>query len=318
MKAGEESLNFIKNIKEDDFLIFCLSGGASSLVESFQGELDFNFIQKLNKKLLKSGIGIEDFNLIRKSISKIKNGGLFNKLKSHSVSLITCDIPSGNLHSVSSSPSLYQEIDEQKLNSLLNKYLSIEEVETLQKNIKYEENKYSKGVAIKIADANYLATLSKEKLNFTSPLDPFDCEFEVGINKILNELKTTDKLITTGEMNVKVSGDGLGGRNTHFVLEMANQLFYENVLKLKQDQLKQLFILSVGTDGSDGPTDAAGAYFSYNEYTKVGHELIKLELKKFDSYNFFNDLGTLIKTGPTGTNLMDLRIIYYENVTSNH
>ena len=119
-------------------------------------------------------------------------------------------------------------------------------------------------------------------------------------------------------MNVKVSGDGLGGRNTHFVLEMANQLFYENVLKLKQDQLKQLFILSVGTDGSDGPTDAAGAYFSYNEYTKVGHELIKLELKKFDSYNFFNDLGTLIKTGPTGTNLMDLRIIYYENVTSNH
>ena len=85
---------------------------------------------------------------------------------------------------------------------------------------------------------------------------------------------------------------------------MANKIFSNNVLELEDSVLDKLVIFSVGTDGGDGPTDAAGAWISREKFKKLKHEKY---LKDFDSYNYFERVGSLIKSGPTGTNLMDLR-----------
>lgn len=312
--AGYESIAFINKIQKEDLLIFCLSGGASALVESFDNGVDFKRIQEINQTLLSSGISIEDFNIIRKSISKIKNGGLFKNLKSPAVSFITCDIPSGNLNSVSSSPSIYTPIDEEYLFGLLAKYLNKDDSKYIRTLVNLEKNTYDKGINVKIADANFLGELTfkhlkklEEKTEILLP--PLDESLETGKEKIYKHLSRTNCSVSLGELNIQVTGNGLGGRSTHFVLSVAYDLFYLNILKLDQEQMKNCFILSVGTDGSDGPTDAAGAYFSYVQFQKQDHKKMEQVLNDFDSYNFFKELGTLIKTGPTGTNLMDLRIV---------
>ena len=155
--------------------------------------------------------------------------------------------------------------------------------------------------SFKIADVHFLKKIVENHLKVFLGIEDFsstiyDCPIEDALKDIAHKLKNSKTALSFGELNIEVKNKGLGGRNTHFVLVLANELFYKNILNLKKDQLKQLFILSVGTDGTDGPTDAAGAYFSYEEYTKVGHERIMLEVNKYDSYNFFYQLGTLIKT----------------------
>lgn len=308
--AGREALKFIDHVDEDDLLIFCLSGGASALVESYDGDLTLEQMQDINRVLLSSGIGIEDFNLIRKSVSKIKNGGLFSNLIADSISFITCDIPSGNLHSVSSAPSLYDEIDRLKLQTVLKKYLDENQRKLIEDNISLTKSNYSKGIVFKIADADYLGNLAKKYfINANESFEIFDSPLEKEKQKIIQNLEKSKTNISLGELNIKVTSNGLGGRNTHFVLTMVNEIFYKNVLSLSQDELKKVFILSVGTDGSDGPTDAAGAYFDYQNYQQVPESKVVDELSRFNSYHFFDAIGTLIKTGATGTNLMDLRII---------
>ncbi|OQX95716.1 hypothetical protein B6I21_04040 [candidate division KSB1 bacterium 4572_119] len=108
-------------------------------------------------------------------------------------------------------------------------------------------------------------------------------------------------IISGGETTVTIKGDGLGGRNQEFVLAAAIDI----------NNLKNVVVFSAGTDGTDGPTDAAGAIADGETITRAK----KMGLNAFtylqnnDSYHFFEKLGDLIKTGPTNTNVMDLRIL---------
>jgi glycerate 2-kinase len=108
-------------------------------------------------------------------------------------------------------------------------------------------------------------------------------------------------ILSGGETTVTIRGKGLGGRNQEFVLQAA----------LDIAGLEDIVVLSAGTDGSDGPTDAAGAIADGNTVARAARLGIdaKRLLAENDSYHFFEPLGDLVKTGPTGTNVMDLRII---------
>jgi glycerate-2-kinase len=107
-------------------------------------------------------------------------------------------------------------------------------------------------------------------------------------------------LLFAGEPTVKVTGDGLGGRNQHLALIIAKSL----------KNLSDVVFLSGGTDGNDGPTDAAGAVVDSNTYWKATELHLDVEsfIKNHDSYNFFRQEGGLIVTGPTKTNVMDLMV----------
>ena len=121
------------------------------------------------------------------------------------------------------------------------------------------------------------------------------------ILKTGNPLPKPACILSGGETTVSISGDGLGGRNQEFVLAAAIDIAgYENVV-----------ILSAGTDGNDGPTDAAGAIADSNTIKKAeSRGLTPLHyLSNNDSYHFFEHLGDLFKTGPTNTNVMDLRVM---------
>ena len=108
-------------------------------------------------------------------------------------------------------------------------------------------------------------------------------------------------ILSGGETTVKVKGDGKGGRNQEFVLAAARGI----------DGLPEVVILSGGTDGSDGPTDVAGAFADGSTMERAHEAGLDLDayLARNDSYSFFDRLGDLLRTGPTRTNVMDVRIM---------
>ncbi len=113
-------------------------------------------------------------------------------------------------------------------------------------------------------------------------------------------------LLAGGELTVTVKGQGLGGRNTEFVLACLLE-----VLKKKEDfQGIDWLVMSLASDGRDGPTDSAGAWVSPEILEKVRTKGLSPQayLENNDSYRFFQEIGSLLKTGPTGTNVMDLRL----------
>ena len=108
-------------------------------------------------------------------------------------------------------------------------------------------------------------------------------------------------LISGGETTVTIKGEGLGGRNQEFVLAAADEI----------QGRKRIVVLSAGTDGTDGPSGAAGAIADDITVSRAKQKQLELAeyLNNNDSYHFFEALGDLIKTGPTNTNVMDLRIV---------
>ncbi|MEC8624937.1 MAG: MOFRL family protein, partial [Bdellovibrionota bacterium] len=117
--------------------------------------------------------------------------------------------------------------------------------------------------------------------------------------------------LTGGETPVLVKGKGLGGRNTEFVLRMAKELFFDNVLGLSEIVLKRIAVASFATDGTDGETSSAGAWFDYSSFLKAKLSGLEVEsyLRGNDSYNYFKKLGGLISIEKGEVNIMDLRIV---------
>ena len=109
----------------------------------------------------------------------------------------------------------------------------------------------------------------------------------------------TGCVLSGGETTVTLAGDGLGGRNQEFVLASAIEIA----------GMENTVVLSAGTDGTDGPTDAAGAIADGGTVARAGSASAREYLSRNDSYHYFEPINGLIKTGPTGTNVMDLRIL---------
>jgi hydroxypyruvate reductase len=116
-----------------------------------------------------------------------------------------------------------------------------------------------------------------------------------------NPLPSPACILSGGETTVTIKGDGLGGRNQEFALAMVNQLPTNH----------PVVFLSAGTDGSDGPTDAAGALCDSTTALRAGQAGLdpQVYLDNNDAYHFFEHLGDLFKTGPTRTNVMDLHVL---------
>jgi glycerate-2-kinase len=268
-------LSKLKTIEPEDYLLFLLSGGASALLEKPIEGISFIELKKKHEELLVSGKSINEMNRIRKSLSQVKDGGLLKFISTKNIiQFITCDIPNENLADVSSGPLLGSKTPE------------------ILKN------------TFKIQSA------SKLLQQFCS-LDPkrkmgkvFDCLLETMIDELKLSLPEKDEvLVSGGEATIQVPAlSGKGGRNTHFVLAFAKEI-YSDVGN------RDIHIISLGTDGGDGPTDAAGAYINYQIYCQLEADSY---LSNFNSYEYFEKVNSLLITGPTKTNVMDLRILWRE------
>ncbi len=262
----------LKSIPENDSLIFLLSGGGSALLELPINGLSFEELQKKHEELLSSGKNINQINLERKALSLVKNGGLLDFIKTKLIyQFVTCDIPNENLVDVSSGP-LLKAGDE----------------------VIHPVSFKTQSASVLLDQLSQTLDLKVDKI--------YDCSIDELINEVTAKLpELGETIISGGEAPIVLPPKpGKGGRNTHFVLAMAEKVY-------AKPENRNLHILSIGTDGGDGPTDAAGAYINYELYQSLDAEIY---LKQFDSYSYFDKLNTLIKTGPTKTNVMDLRCIW--------
>ncbi|MBR4461263.1 MAG: DUF4147 domain-containing protein [Erysipelotrichaceae bacterium] len=309
IQATQEIIKMCSDLKEDDNVLFLLSGGASALFE--EPLIPLKELQDLNEQMLRKGLDINEINTIRKRLSKVKGGRFYQLCQPARVySLILSDVLGDRLDSIGSGPTVQDRSTKEEALAIINKY-GLELSDQAFRIIKESENITvdEKDVSI-VGSVKLLAQKASgiaQELGYVPILlsDHIAMEARLAGDYLFEEIrKHQDQgkiaLIMTGETVVHVKGHGLGGRNQELVLSQVEHLKgMENVL-----------ILSLGSDGTDGPTDAAGAYAdgrTYERFIEKGIDCKRM-LEENDSYHAFEAIDALIRTGPTGTNVNDIMI----------
>ena len=310
----------------EDLVLCLISGGASALLPLPADPVTLDEKQETTKLLLACGADIHEINAVRKHISRIKGGQLARLASPAAVlSLLLSDVIGDDLDVIGSGPTAPDASTFARARAILEKYGIFDRVpaavrERLERGVRGEISETPKPddpvfarVRNVVVGSNRLAVdraiEAARELGFrTLVLSTFVegetreiARMHAAIAKEIvasgRPLKPPACVITGGETTVTVRGEGLGGRNQEFVLAAAIDIA----------GLRNVVILSAGTDGSDGPTDAAGAIA---DGRTLGRNPRAPEfLARNDSYHYFESLGDLFVTGPTHTNVMDVRLI---------
>jgi len=331
--ATKKIIELLKEADNSTLVICLISGGGSALLVSPMEPIKLEEKQITTKLLLEAGANINDVNTVRKHISSVKGGRLAQlTYPAYIKSLILSDVIGDRLDVIASGPTTfdtttyYDAIEVLKRFKLLDNIpKSVIEVLNRGKNgeigetLKKDDYILANTENIIIGSNKIALEQAKKKaieLGFHTEIITTDIEGEAKeIGKWLSDIAKTYKkkkqkneiekpicLLSGGETTVTVTGCGKGGRNTELALAFAIEI----------EGIDGIFLLSVGTDGTDGPTDAAGAYATGDTVIKAKRLGLMPEeyLKNNDSYNFFKKIDDLIITGPTGTNVMDIQIIF--------
>jgi glycerate-2-kinase len=315
VKAAKSLINLLTKCSNNDFLIYLLSGGSSALMELPKPPLTINDVQKVTSILLHAGLNIKELNFIRKKLSLIKGGKLNNFIQCNGVVLVLSDVIGDKLESIGSAP-LYYKKEEFDIITLLNKYNLRKKLTKKVVDILTTEEKDSVNLlphfiignnltALKAAEEKALSYgLSAEILTSTLKGEAGQAGiFIASIGNFQSEYTKKSKLyILGGETTVTVKGSGMGGRNQELALAALKELEYNN----------NIYIAAYGTDGIDGPTDAAGAIINNELSLKAKNLRLSIEeyLQNNNSYNFFKEVGGHIKLGHTGTNVCDIVLLF--------
>lgn len=315
IEAAEAVLNLIKNTKENDTILFLISGGGSALVEL--PHISLKNLQKTNDILIKSSLTINEINCIRKHLSKIKGGKMLRYTKAKTVSLIISDVIDNDISTIASGLTYYDRctfkdaIDIIESHNLTNK-LPKETLDFLMSNkaeyetVKEEEfGKYNTSNLIISSNDQAVNLIKKhlEQKGYSVILGPkLTNSIKEASQTVLNyisNIKSNTAVVFGGEVTVDVKVSGTGGRNQHFALLIAKYLTNKNTV-----------FAAFATDGKDGNSSSAGAISDSD--TKKRAEKLKLNidkyLKNFDSFHFFKQLNDTIETEDTNTNLTDIYI----------
>ncbi len=317
LKATERALEIVAKLPEDISILFLVSGGGSSLFEKLKDGVSLEELQNITKKLLSCKADITEINALRKRLSLVK-GGKFAKLvhPRKIVVLVLSDVLGDRLDSIASGPAYPDSVTNNDILRIIKKYdLNFGEnimnymFEETPKSVENAEHYLIGNVEIVCKSAERIAKeLGYNSLILTTTLN---CEAKeagrflasIGKEIILKDrpIRRPAMVILGGETVVQVKGTGLGGRNQELALSSAIQI----------EGLEGIVIASVGTDGTDGPTDAAGGIVDGGTAKRIkdfGFDPVEL-LENNDSYNALRISGDLLKTGPTGTNVNDLIIV---------
>ncbi len=313
MVAAKKILEFLKDVKPRDFVIFLISGGTSSLVALPDG-ITLKEKQVVTELMQKCGATIHEINCIRKHLSKIKGGKLLEHLRSDGISLVMSDVVGDDLGSIASGITYCDKTSFSDAKQILKKYY-LEKL--IPKNVLRH---IDLGVRGRISETpkretikNYIISTNEicldamntraKKLGYStkvlSGMSGNVKDLGMKIVKALSD-KKINCIIFGGEPTVVVKGKGKGGRNQELVLYITIDL----AIELAKHGTKAI-VASVGTDGIDGKTDCAGAIWKSDQ--KI--DKIMPYLNENNSYNFFKKYGGLVFTGPTGTNLMDIGLV---------
>ena len=326
LRSTEILLTNLDNLTERDCVFVLLTGGGSALLESLPDEIKLDDLQKLSSVLLQCSATIHEINCIRKHISLIKGGQLAKKIyPARCVTLALSDVIGDDLSVIASGPTSPDPTTFDDALAILEKYNVTDKIPTVILNHlkrgsegkipdtpKREDQVFKKVTNIVIGNNRLALNKAKEtaeSLGFktiilTSMLEGEAREIARVVASIISEVQVTGTpikkpacILLGGEPTVKIQGTGKGGRNQELALAVALSNINEPYV-----------CVSVGSDGTDGPTDAAGAIVDHTTLSRAESAGLNAQkyLKNNDSYNFFAPLGDLIITGPTGTNVMDV------------
>ena len=314
IKAAKEIMKFLKNRRQDELVVFLISGGGSSLLAIPNGiSLDDKI--RATDLLVKSGATIQEINCVRKHLSKIKGGMMVKDLQCQAISIIMSDVQGDDISSIASGPTYYNDtstplqamevIEKYNLTYKMPKSILERLVNAMPQTLQQKQphrNVVENYIVAKNTDClKAMKNVAQSKgYEVITTMQVFG-EIKDAVKEIIKNVPSKPKtcLIFGGEVTVKVLGKGIGGRAQETVLR---------ILKNTQGgKIKQkIVIASMGTDGIDGNTRHAGA-ITENVATDV--DMIKKFLKNSDSGRFFQKHNRDIITGPTHTNLMDIGII---------
>jgi glycerate 2-kinase len=327
LRGTEKLLNIVTDAGKNDLIMCLISGGGSALMIDVPEECTLNDLKKLSSILIRCGATINEINCIRKHLSNIK-GGMLSKaaMPALMVSLILSDVIGDHPEIIASGPTVPDNSSFKDAMAIIEKYNIADEIPLSILKLLKDGFEGRRQETLKEYDMAFINThnlivgtnmLALDACKEKAILLGYDVKIvtntlqgdindavEIILESAIKIQKIPHKptcLLFAGELTVRVTGKGLGGRNQHLALLAARKL----------ESHPGITILSGGTDGSDGPTDCAGAVADSLtlQLARIKNINYYKLVKEFDSYNFFNEVGGHIITGPTMTNVMDLIIV---------
>ena len=331
-----EIISLLKSADENTLVVCLISGGGSALLVAPHEDVLLEEKQQITDMLLKAGADINELNAVRKHISAVKGGRLAEIARpARIISLIVSDVIGDRLDVIASGPTAPDRTTYSDALNILVRYNLYDRsprniVKVLEKGadgLIPETPKAGSKIFERVDNiiissnrtALKAAVQKAEELGFqaevlSSGLTGEAREVCKWLAKKAVEIKNANRstlpycLISGGETTVTVKGNGLGGRNMELALAFAIEI----------DGIDGITLLSAGTDGTDGPTDAAGAIVDGKTVESARSTGLRPEvyLNNNDSYNFFKNIDGLLITGPTGTNVMDIQVIIIDQTNT--
>lgn len=323
IQAAGAILRALQAMPASALVIYLLSGGGSSMVEKpIDDEISPDDLIATYRALVLSGAPIAEINAVRKHLSAVKGGRLAQAaFPAHQVSLLVSDVPDNMPDALASGPTMPDSTSVEDCYRIAEKYellkqfpqstREIFERRALQETPKSDDPAFVHARWWPVLTNQTVieeAGIGAERAGFVVHVDNScdDWDYEKAAEYLLQRLRDLRKqcspvcLISGGEVTVKVTSGGIGGRNQQFALACAEQIAEENIT-----------VLSAGTDGIDGNSPAAGALVDGTtlERARARGLDIRSALEEFNAFPFFKALEDAIEIGPTGNNLRDLRIL---------
>lgn len=334
VKGAEAILNLLAGAQHTDLILALISGGGSALMTAPANGLTLDEKQATTRALLACGASIDEINVIRKHMSRIKGGQLCRAVNGAAMTaLILSDVIGDDVQTIASGATAVDNSTFDQCREIIDRYeLSGKIPHSVWKRIENgchgnvsETPKSGDEACAKVhnviigclADAIRACCEKARQIGFSPLILSSRIQGEAReVAKVLcavakeaqhsgNPVKPPACLLSGGETTVTLKGNGKGGRNMELALSAALEL----------EGTRRIVLLSAGTDGTDGPTDAAGAFAdgtSVENAHRRGLSAVQM-LKNNDAYPFFKKINGLLITGPTRTNVMDLQIVLVDS-----
>ena len=322
VRAGEAILRGLRGLTERSLVIFLLSGGGSALVEKPVQGISLDDLVATYRALVHSSAPIAKINAVRKHLSATKGGRMaLAACPARQVSAMISDVPQNALDSLASGPTMpdsstvedcYRIVtDHDLLRDFPPAVCQLFAARALEETPKPGDAAFANSrwhVLLSSAVAEHEAARQAAAEGFTVTVDSScdDWDYRRAADYLLEQLRASRQkhqracLVSGGEVTVRVSNGGTGGRNQQFALYCASRIAGENMA-----------VLSAGTDGIDGNSAAAGAVADGTTLARAETRGLSVaaSLAHFDAFPLLDALGDAIITGPTGTNVRDIRVL---------
>ncbi|MBR6089422.1 MAG: DUF4147 domain-containing protein, partial [Anaerolineaceae bacterium] len=320
INGAKSILSLLDRAGEEDLVIFLISGGGSALMTLPVNGIDLETFQEFSNAVLGCGADIREFNTLRKHLDDVKGGRLsLHAAPARQITLILSDVVGNSPDIIASGPTVPDPTTYRDALGILDKYahgtvfpaiiretLELGAKGLLPETLKQEISGSSIFLLASNRTAAYAAAECAEKNGWNSRVlnTRFTGDAAAAGELLPSFFSETEKhsvLIFGGETTVRLQGNGLGGRNLQLALASVRPMA----------EWADCTLVTLATDGEDGPTDAAGAAVTSETLSKAA--VLGLDpdnfLRNNDSYHFFEKIGGLIKTGSSGTNVNDLTIL---------